>query len=618
MKRIFITFFLLFFVPPVLGAGIPFEVIDVDGESYVGNITELNSNSLRLDTGSENLTFSPSRVEVVQNLLSCPFLLSNKSTNDKSQQFDKNVRGTIIINGQVMILDEWGGAMRNPNLPASRKRVSLPPFLQKLRDINAATNSQQTDQKIPQFPESVIVIELLDGSRLVATRFVVKEQKAICNLLDHNYTAPEKNTDNKTEPKNEKEKDKKDGDGIDVSVVGKVSEEVVFPFERIYSVRFAVKSFSDIFEPSVEWLKYADESGTSGDRLVISKSGTFDSYSGIVSEVTQDSVVFSIDGEKLPIQRSKIYGMILHSPDREQVKRKAVSNGQITLWTGTQLMLDSFVLNVTGDKPVAKNIRNNNSNSETGESNSDNADIDNANVDNTDIDGVVKLLDGKISWKALAGFSGESLLSETDNIIFSRGNSLYFSELKPIMRERLFPFEWGGDVVSKSDNSAAIAKFKLFQASRFGINNSSNKTKVDPSLELALSSTANAAKNTTHQALPALEGVILDGVFYRRGLMLSPKTTLEYVVADVGQTYSAIRGFVGVDDRLKPNGRAKLTIEVDGKPICEMELRGTDKVKSLRYELPQTQNKKITITADFTDNTTEPIPIGIGDLKLIK
>jgi hypothetical protein len=185
------------------------------------------------------------------------------------------------------------------------------------------------------------------------------------------------------------------------------------------------------------------------------------------------------------------------------------------------------------------------------------------------------------------------------------------------MRERLFPFEWGGDVVSKSDNSAAIAKFKLFQASRFGVGNS-NKTKVDPSLELALSSTTSAAKNTLHQALPALEGVILDGVLYRRGLMLSPKTTLEYVVSDVGQTYSAIRGFVGVDDRLKPNGRAKLTIDVDGKPLCELELRGTDKVKSLRYELPKTNNKKITITADFADKITEPIPIGIGDLKLIK
>ncbi|MDR1479030.1 MAG: NPCBM/NEW2 domain-containing protein [Planctomycetaceae bacterium] len=601
---------------PIFGAEVPFEVIDVDGEGYVGRITELNTNSIRLDTGSENMTFLSKRVEVVQNLLTCPFLLPNKPNNDTPPQPTRtNNQRTIIINGQAFVMDDWGRAIRNPNLPSNRKKAALPPFLQRLRNLNETAAPQQTAPKIPQFPESVIVIELLDGSRLVATRFVVRDQKAVCNLLDHNYTAPtatEKISDNKTnskpanENKNEKKENGKENEDVGVAVGGEAISEVVFPFDQIYSVRFAVKSFSDIFEPPAEWLKYVSETGTSGDRLVISKSGTFDSYSGIVADVTRESVIFSIDGEKLPIQRSKIYGMILHSPDREQVKRKAVSNGQITLWSGTQLMLDSFVLNLVANEPVAKNTNgNNDENNETDKS--DTADIDNSG----------KLSDGKISWKALAGFSGTSLLSETDSIVFSRGNSLYFADILPVIRERLFPFEWS-DTASKSDNSAAISKFKLFQASRFGVGDkNSSKAKVDPSLELAVPS-SRGTKQSSNQALPALEGVVLDGVLYRRGLMLPPKTRLEYVVSDGEQAYSAIRGFAGVDDRLKPNGRAKLTIEVDGKLICSLELRGTDKVKPLRYELPKTQNKKISITVDFADNTTEPIPIGIGDLKLIK
>jgi hypothetical protein len=588
---------------------IPFEVIDVDGESHVGQITAIDKELIRIDTGSGDLTFSPRRVEIVQNLSPNPFLLPNKPTKDNDPQTsitsNRQFR-TEIINGQMVVISERGNIVPLPNLAQARKRVLPPAFLEKLREAeNEKNTDKQNTQKLPQFPPSVIVIELLDGSRLIATQFIVKEQKVICNLLDQNYTAPQKNVDKKDNTETAKEKPNEKNN---TPTGNEVMSEVVIPFEQVYSVRFAVKNFSDIFEPSAEWLKYIGNTGTSGDRIVINKAGAFDVYSGIVSEVTRDVVVFSIDNEKLPIQRSKIYGIILHSPNREQIKRKTVSGGQITFWTGTQLMLESFTLKKSETKQVAGNIRN------------DNSDVANTNnkiseVD-VDIDDIGKLSGSKILWKALAGFSGEIFLSEVDNIIFSRGNSLYLTDLVPIIRERLLPFEWSGSSM-KTDNSTPISKIKLFQASTLGIGKN-NIEKLDPSLELVTPQTSQRnSKQIINQPIPAIEGVILDGVSYRRCVVLSPKTVLEYAVTDLEQSYSAIRGFVGVDDRLKPNGRAKLIVAVDGKVICTMEIRGKDTAKLLRYELPQT-HKKITITADFTDNITESVPISIGDLKLIK
>ncbi|MDR1485408.1 MAG: NPCBM/NEW2 domain-containing protein [Planctomycetaceae bacterium] len=636
MKRIFTAFFLFLFSAALLGAEIPFEVIDVDGEGHVGQITAIDADSIQLATVSGDLTFPPQRVEIVQNLSPNPFLIQNKSNDANRADIQKfqppnrrQVQRTVIINGQVMIVNEWGNIIPKSNQPRTANKKVLPPILKKLHESGSDknTDTQEKKQKIPQFPPSVIVIELLDGSRLVATRFVVKEQKAICNLLDQNYVVDEKNIDKKSKPEINKEKKEIENNAkTNGETGGEVASSVIIPFDQIYSVRFAVKSFTDIFDPSAEWLKYTAEAGTSGDRIVINKSGVFDVYSGIISEVTPEAVIFTIDNEKLPVQRGKIYGIILHSPNREQIKRKTISSGQITLWTGTQLMLDSFVLKQSEKKTATaattstatENFRNDNSGNEAKDKN---AEVDDGGVGVVDaglvaeVDSADVFSEGKILWKALAGFSGETFLSEVDNIVFSRGNSLYLDELIPVIRERLLPFEWGGGM-SKSDNTTPISKMKLFQAGKFGIGKS-DVEKFDPSLESVTPLTLRNTKQMVNQPIPAIEGVILDGVSYRRGVMLSPKTTLEYAVTDAEQSYSAIRGFVGVDDRLKPNGRAKLIIDVDGKMICTIEVCGTDAVKLLRYELPKT-HKKITITIDFADNVTESVPISIGDLKLIK
>lgn len=605
MKRIITVFFLLFFSVSVSGEEIPFEIIDVDGESHVGQIAKLDADSIQINSDSDSLTFSPRRIEIVQNLMSNPFL--QQKTNDNQlnnlnlpQNLRQKIQRTMVIKGQVMGINEFGVIVPITNTP--RKTGRLPSsLLQKLRgEEKENKNGVKDNPKTPLFPNSVIVIDLLDGSRLVATSFVLKEQKAVCKLLDHNYAEQTK--------KDEKNKNEKE---ISETINKNSVTEITIPIEQIYSVRFAVKNFAEIAEPSAQWIKYTKELGTTGDRLVISKDDTFDIYNGIVSEITRESVIFTIDNEKLPIKRNKIFGMILHSPNRDAIKQKTVYNGQITLWTGAQLMLDSFALKkISVENQDDVNNRNDKADNKTDDKNNDKSELDET------IKNDVKWSEDKILWKSLAGFSGETLLSEIDNIIFSRGNSLYLSDLTPIIRERLFPFEWSVSGVSKPDNSSPLVKLKLFQAGKFGINKDDGG-KIDPSLVSITPSVTLNAKRAINQPIPAIEGVVLGGVSYRRGLTLTPKTKLEYLINDNEKVYSAIRGFVGIDDRLKPNGRAKLSIEVDGKSICEMEISGVDMVKLLRFDLPDT-HKKITITVDFAENATESIPVSIGDLKLIK
>jgi hypothetical protein len=605
---------MLFFSVSLNGMEFPFEIIDVDGESHVGLIDALDSNLIQITSDSGNLTFSPRRVEIVQSLANNPFLLSKLTEDSKSMNSlytlpqNQAERGNIIINGNAMFMNEFGvvSPINSNNQRRKTTKRQQSALLQKLQNAENYKNNEnpQNITKIPQFPKSVTVIDLIDGSRLIATNFIIKEQKAICILLDHNYIPPAKIDVNKTKNKVDNKNERKEQEKIETANNKKIESELLIPIDKIYSVRFEVKNFSDIAEPAPDWLKYVNDSKSSGDRIVINKSGAFDVYSGIVIEVTNESVIFSIDGEKLPIQRTKIFGMILHSPDREEIKKKVVYGSQITLWTGTQIMLNSFTL---------KKI-------ETGSSTENNR---NDKVDDKNIISEVQVKKGgkqpvqsKILWTALAGFSGETLLEEVDNIIFSRGNSFYFNDVVPIIRERLVPFEWSSGEINKPQNISPIAKLKLFQTSRFGLNKNAG-TKVDPSLESAAIPIVLNKNQAVNQPIPAIKNVILNGISYRHGLILSPKTTLEYIINGEEKVYSAIRGFVGIDDRLKPNGRAKLTIHIDEKLICATEICGTDPTKLLRYELPDTY-KKIIITVDFADNITESSPISIGDLKLIK
>ena len=58
-----------------------------------------------------------------------------------------------------------------------------------------------------------------------------------------------------------------------------------------------------------EWARLT-ESPTDGDLLVVRSGDTLDSHKGVVLDVTDQTVDFDLDGEMLPIKRSKVYGFV--------------------------------------------------------------------------------------------------------------------------------------------------------------------------------------------------------------------------------------------------------------------------------------------------------------------
>ncbi|MDR1925928.1 MAG: NPCBM/NEW2 domain-containing protein [Planctomycetaceae bacterium] len=654
MKCVFIFLFSFCFSASVYGVEVLFDAIDVDGINHVGRIVSLDADSIRLATESGKITLAPERVELVQNLAINPYLLTRKQTNNTDAETTMPRKPTrqildgnriIVENGMQQVMRLPVRQNRNPNKPKGLSTA----LIERIRNAaNIAKPEEQKNRFAPQFPESVIVIDLRDGSRLVATSLTTKSQIATCQLLDQSYKAEKiddkKNTlknrtandrttnirtdenktnenktvENKTDDKiieNKIDADKVDTDKIDADKKNmSAGIKVSFPFDQIYAVRFAVRSLAEISEPSAEWIKQTIAPASKGDQLIIGKGGEIaDVYTGIVLDITANAVVFSMDDEKLPVPRSKIIGMILHTPDRDKIKRNITSRGQINLWTGTQIILDSFELADTGAASKTENDTD-----DAGKLNSiakDDSVDDNSADDNSYNKSI-----GKLAWKSLAGFSGEVFLYEVESIIFSRGGSLYLWDIVPVIRERVFPFEWNSPK-SESATNSPLAMLRSFNSNQLEL-----KVGVgggvgvggDPSLEFGgLKPAVRGARKSINQPVPSMKGVVLDGISYQRGIAVTPKTTIEYDITTTDQTYSAIRGFVGIDDRLKPNGFAKLSIKADNETVCSIDIRGTDAAKLLRYDLPKS-HKKITITVDFADNITESTPISFGDLKLIK
>lgn len=124
----------------------------------------------------------------------------------------------------------------------------------------AAIEPAKEAEKLP------IVVELTDGSTVFARNYVVRDGKARITLAD--------------------------------------GEAVEAPISAVQSVRF----HGD--EPKAdEWTRLIETKADS-DLLVIRVDKSIDSHKGVIHDVTPDIVGFDLDGEILPVKRTKVYGFI--------------------------------------------------------------------------------------------------------------------------------------------------------------------------------------------------------------------------------------------------------------------------------------------------------------------
>lgn len=122
-----------------------------------------------------------------------------------------------------------------------------------------------------EFPSGTILVELCDGSKVLASKYASEGRKAIFTRLG--------------------------------------GEAAEIPLDLIDSVRFALETREEVDRPNTQWNKLLQGKKPNGDRLIVK---TYDYFDGLIEDIDGETVKFNLEGEKLPVKISKIAGLLYH------------------------------------------------------------------------------------------------------------------------------------------------------------------------------------------------------------------------------------------------------------------------------------------------------------------
>ena len=105
----------------------------------------------------------------------------------------------------------------------------------------------------------------------------------------------------------------------------------------------------------------------------------------------------------------------------------------------------------------------------------------------------------------------------------------------------------------------------------------------------------------------------LGGKEYRQGLALHSRTLLEYRLPG---EFRRLQSVVGIDDRVRPGGNARLVIRGDDRVLLEATLAGTDPPRPVDLDL--TGVRRLAILVDFGENLDIADHVDLGEARLVK
>ncbi len=117
------------------------------------------------------------------------------------------------------------------------------------------------------------------------------------------------------------------------------ADSLEVPNATIRLVRFSPPGDS----PAVAWEKILAAAATH-DVLMIKKGDVVDYHAGILHRVTEDTVEFELDGERLPVRRGRVFGVVFHHPSGRELP---ASLGTLSDRTGSTWSVRSIT--VEGD-----------------------------------------------------------------------------------------------------------------------------------------------------------------------------------------------------------------------------------------------------------------------------
>ena len=290
MKKI--LFILLFWTARCQADTVPFALDDIDGNTSYGQLLELTPETIVLQTeNGDKKEFAVKQVVRLKNLLRNPFVPAD-TTPERS--------------ALTVTLDQWGRPIRNqaPMMlprPASIRGTTRPD----MKEPETKTNDEKSG-----LPSSFVVIDLMDGSRLLATELTAKGKTATLRLFPQG--------------------------------------ELTLPLGLLVAVRLTVADIAQVFDSPSDWEKLIAKPTTKGDRLVVGTVGSLDGHEGILNEIGSETIRFTVDGETLPVPRKKIFGLVFHQPEQPKPERPFA---RLTCWNGTFLAISTLELAAASPLP---------------------------------------------------------------------------------------------------------------------------------------------------------------------------------------------------------------------------------------------------------------------------
>ena len=302
-----------------------------------------------------------------------------------------------------------------------------------------------------------------------------------------------------------------------------------------------------------EWARLIGRK-TDSDLLVVQKDQSIDYHQGVLHDVTEDVVQFDLDGELLPVKRSKVYGFAYrHRAEAEMPPAVC----RITDSTGSQWSVRSLGLSVELPSPVGRGAG--------GEGGSENRNQEASSSAPRPHPNPLPAEEGTLHWTTPAGLSISQAVDKIVQIDFSGGKIVYLSDLKPD-DVRWTPY---------------------FDAGR-------------PPLAVTQFYEPRHDRNFDGGPLQ------LGGTQYRKGLALHGRTELVYRLPD---RFSRLRAVVGIDDAVRPGGKVRLLVRGDGRELLDTTVAGSDPPQPVDLDL--TGVRRLTIVVDFGDS------LSTGDYLLL-
>jgi hypothetical protein len=271
---------------------------------------------------------------------------------------------------------------------------------------------------------------------------------------------------------------------------------------------------------AAEWARLLGMNADS-DLLVVRKNDSLDYHKGVLHDVTEDAVRFELDGEVLPVKRSKIYG-IAYRHGVPQNRLPAIC--RITDAAGSQWSVRSLSL------------------------------------------------PEKLQWTTPAGLDVAQAVDKIVQIDFSGGKIVYLSDLKP-ESVRWTPYFGPGK---------PPAAVEQFYAPRYDRNFDGGP-------------------------------LLLSGTPYHKGLALHSRTEIMYRLSG---PFSHFRAVVGIDDAVRPSGKARLTVRGDDNVLLDAVIAGSEAPRNIEFGLAAV--RRLTIVVDFADSLSTGNDLLLCNARLSK